>query len=113
MTRTKLTAQEKADWLNALRSGDYTQTTGTLRHKRVNSSDHRPTGFCCLGVLVDVLGAEWTNVPDEAGDYLYEIEDFWPYDLEESMDLWTMNDTEGASFNEIADWIEANVTTEG
>lgn len=44
----------KERWLTALRSGDYTQTVGQLRNSE---------GFCCLGVLCDVvkddLGVEW------------------------------------------------------
>lgn len=35
----------KQKWVAALRSGDYKQTTGVLK---------RPSGFCCLGVLLDV-----------------------------------------------------------
>lgn len=35
----------KAAWLAALRSSDYTQTTGGL---------HDDVGYCCLGVLCDL-----------------------------------------------------------
>lgn len=37
----------KEDWIEALRSGEYDQTTGTLERKGAN---------CCLGVIADVLG---------------------------------------------------------
>lgn len=36
----------KENWIKALRSGKYTQTSN---HLRVND------GYCCLGVLCDVL----------------------------------------------------------
>lgn len=39
-------------WLKALRSGKYTRTSSYLR--RVNS-ENKPTGYCCLGVLCDVV----------------------------------------------------------
>ena len=40
------------DWIAALRSGDYTQTGSHLRDE---------TGFCCLGVLCDIINPDgWT-----------------------------------------------------
>jgi len=39
----------KKKWVKALRSGDYEQCTGKL-HKAGD-------GFCCLGVLCDIVGA--------------------------------------------------------
>lgn len=39
------------DWLAALRSGKYNQTTHRL---------HDSTGFCCLGVKRDLEGCSWT-----------------------------------------------------
>lgn len=55
----------KALWLAALRSGEYEQAKGYLRTSG---------GFCCLGVLCDVLkdevGGQWTRgVSDESDDY--------------------------------------------
>ena len=45
----------KERWLTALRSGEYVQAEGELR---------RGDGFCCLGVLCDILSedldTEWT-----------------------------------------------------
>lgn len=43
-------AELKAKWVAALRSGEYEQTTGALR---------KEGGYCCLGVLCDVVGATW------------------------------------------------------
>ena len=42
----------KAKWIAALRSGKYKQGEGCL------NDGHG--GFCCLGVLCDVQGVEWT-----------------------------------------------------
>ena len=44
-------AEVKAQWVEALRSGKYKQAKGVL-HKVGG-------GYCCLGVLCDVLGKEW------------------------------------------------------
>lgn len=49
------------DWVAALRSGEYRQSTGRLR---------TPEGWCCLGVLTDIaikkglIDAEWEDHPD-------------------------------------------------
>lgn len=40
----------KAEWTKALRSGDYSQTTGRLRRATGDGKG----GFCCLGVLCDL-----------------------------------------------------------
>ncbi len=47
----------KAKWLKALRSGRYEQATGKLK-----STDG---GYCCLGVLCNVMGAKW-KLDDDA-----------------------------------------------
>ena len=41
----------KAKWLEALRSGEYKQTTSTLMNPTTN-------GYCCLGVLCDLYAKE-------------------------------------------------------
>jgi hypothetical protein len=102
--------QLKQKWIKALRSGEYVQGTGKLV-RDAGSYDR----FCCLGVLVDVLGGEWT---DERFDN-YELNGL-SYDQESFIDggygigktdqknLATMNDL-GQSFIQIADWIEKNL----
>lgn len=60
-TKTTVTAAQldaRAQWLDALRSGDYRQATGALRIR---------DGYCCLGVAEDVRGATWTDVPADDG----------------------------------------------
>lgn len=51
----------KKKWLEALRSGEYTQTKRVLR---AANSDNSVAGYCCLGVLCDLyqkeVGGRWT-----------------------------------------------------
>lgn len=47
-----------AQWLEALRSGDRRQSSGSLRN---------PFGFCCLGVKRDLEGARWRFIPGGCG----------------------------------------------
>lgn len=42
----------RKEWCAALRSGEYEQTTGTLR--RDTPTETRPAGYCCMGVLTDL-----------------------------------------------------------
>jgi hypothetical protein len=111
----RLAPDVKAEWLDALRSGEYRQgTLGRLCH--LSYGDER---FCCLGVLGDVLGGEWVrNEHDQAWFYTpvaggalnggnvspgYLPGDLLPKSLQRK--LAAMNDS-GCSFVEIADWIE-------
>lgn len=114
---------EKNAWLAALRSGDYKQGTGCL-HDEDNDE------YCCLGVGAPIgyPGGHWTRETWKltSGDwmgafggvrpkgetysdhYLSTIFDLAPGQLRQ---LVAMNDDIGASFNDIADWIEANIET--
>lgn len=53
-------ADIKRRWVEALRSGEYEQGTGALRQL---DEDGKVVGYCCLGVLCDVvkddLGIDW------------------------------------------------------
>ncbi len=54
----------KTKWIEALRSGEYHQATGLLRSE--NTVDGSPMGYCCLGVLCDVVDSDgWTPERDE------------------------------------------------
>lgn len=45
----------KAQWIAALRSGEYEQAHGTLRARLESRESVRETyGYCCLGVLCDL-----------------------------------------------------------
>lgn len=107
----------KAEWLTALRSGDYAQGNGRLR----TAGDR----FCCLGVLCDIAEkrgivdsvldegryrygedgtaylpaevAEWSGVPWQG-----VLSDEW-----QAYDLTVMND-KGVPFSMIADVIEGH-----
>lgn len=101
----------KQQWVEALRSGEYQQTTGCLRDIG---------GFCCLGVLCDILDRSCWDVhtDDSYGvtDYSYGDGDedaLIPADISERIglprrvqeDLAELND-HGFSFAEIALHIE-------
>jgi hypothetical protein len=103
----------KTKWVAALRSGDYKQTKGALR--RPPGADY-PEGYCCLGVLCEVVkpNAPWLKDGDRytllgaAGVAPQSIvqqlgltfDDQGAYNL-----LPHMNDG-GRTFEEIADFIE-------
>lgn len=111
-------------WVAALRSGEYQQTRQALYDGK---------GFCCLGVLCEIMERPKSLVNGTNGTYLY---DFGPYtytdddgfDHTESFEedgelpppfreqigmslgfmevLIEMNDTDRNNFSEIAEWIE-------
>lgn len=99
-------ADLKAKWVAALRSGAYEQG-----RKALLSSDGMR--YCCLGVLADICGfALHPLAPGrytDMGDKMYPI----LHSLYGTMDgaakrAVRMND-EGASFADIADYLEANL----
>ncbi|MGA0595643.1 hypothetical protein [Enterovirga sp. CN4-39] len=120
----KLDPELKARWVAALRSGEFKQTTGTLKDSK---------GYCCLGVLCHVAKDELATklgirieeaddrllvvVPDGEGHAeilndrelpLYVEHELGLY--EDTPSLVAMNDglgfADGKSFPEIADYIE-------
>jgi hypothetical protein len=119
-------AQLKAKWIEALRSGEYRQAQGSL-HDQDNG------GYCCLGVLCKVMGAEFGSVGDDADqsyDYVPHIgrrvlsagEDeelgadvLGEIGIPDQKPLIQMNDGNTDlgiaqhSFSEIADYIEKNL----
>ena len=52
----RMKAEDKTKWLEALRSGEYEQVAGTLCNG---------TGYCCLGVLEEVLDGQVEKRNDE------------------------------------------------
>ena len=112
--------QNRSKLLEALRSGQYSQTTNSLRTK---------VGYCCLGVACDISGlGEWVDTKE--GDYSYQIpneqsqrgslpkkvqeyygfmSDNGGYGADISIALSNLNDS-GATFEEIADTIEGEPT---
>jgi len=48
-----MTPELKDRWLDALKSGEYEQTTGSLMTEH---DDFQGESYCCLGVLLDIEG---------------------------------------------------------
>ena len=125
----------KIKWLEALRSGKYGQIKENLR----SLDETENVGYCCLGVLCDISGiGSWSGqefiatLPEpyfdeescdceDCGGNVAIIEDTSFAELNsgtlkafglshsDAETLMGMNDTDGKSFSEIADWIEENV----
>lgn len=92
----------KAKWVAALRSGEYEQITGSLKE---------PDGYCCLGVLCEVMGIDWSD--PKVRKHRLEVEELPPVthkvlsdDVEWELSI--MNDG-GVSFTDLADYIEENL----
>ena len=101
-------------WINALRSGSYQQGRGRLRGE---------DGFCCLGVLCDLhprSRSEWKQHDGNWSSFGHHVHypplKIWewagaldrkrmPVRPAEEIELAKMNDR-GASFNDIADFVE-------
>lgn len=102
-------ASLKAKWVKALRSGDYAQTTSSLRGRNDDS-------FCCLGVLCEVA-----NVPRTIDGYRFgSVKSATglrgalakAVGVEARDELIRMNDEDGYTFAMIAQWIEDNIQAE-
>lgn len=96
------------DWLGALRSGDYSQGHSALRWAKGPAD-----GFCCLGVLCDLIEPSWGDAfwtpsghPVQGG-YLDTDHGLAPSWYTQNMRRLgaSMNDA-GSSFAEIADALE-------
>jgi hypothetical protein len=115
LLETMMDAYLKKKWVEALRSGKYKQG-----QQRLRTTDDC---YCCLGVLCDVAGGgEWKRGPD---GWDYHLDNTVGYALlPPAMEvrvfgtlnptpvtgpLIALNDSQRASFAEIADYIEANL----
>lgn len=74
----------KKEWIAKLRSGEYKQIKKWIQDAE---------GYCCLGVLCYAVSVE----------AYYELSD------QTCITLINMNDEEGKTFHEIADWIEEHL----
>jgi hypothetical protein len=114
MFKTNMTPDQKEAWTTALRSGNFSQVRGAL--------EKRNQGFCCLGVFAKVcdLGrtyipgstdAEWKAADREIQDTYDRIRKILPQidDRNVADRLMAMNDIEGKTFAEIADWVATNL----
>lgn len=104
----------KRAWIDALRSGEYTQGTTYLKRYWEKSGT---TTHCCLGVLC-VVGKVKQHKPDSLGRVAFDGDNVHltkalakKFGLDQSVqeELMTMNDQDGKSFAEIADYIEKNL----
>lgn len=102
-------ATYKEKWLEALRSGNYEQGKGFLKNW---------DKYCCLGVLCSihpdtVADGSGFVIKGERGYHDTYLPDTIAENLgldENTLDnLVDMNDEEGKTFSEIADWIEVNL----
>lgn len=120
----------KTKWVEALRSGKYTQGNGLLcnLNSEINKLEH-----CCLGVLCEVAGV--VRIHDDEGNYKFDgKQDYLSNTLlekfgighQEQKKLACMNDgseeysdagnavsnefeNKPQTFGQIADWIEKNL----
>jgi hypothetical protein len=98
----------KEKWVDALRSGKYTQGRMYLRNDK--------NEFCCLGVLCDAYNSKgWvqrTGTFPRYGEGVCYIPEEIAYAIgienEQQNKLSVKNDNEKAFFHEIADYIERN-----
>lgn len=101
----------KQKWIAALRSGQYRQAQERLR---------KDGAFCCLGVLCDItkdaVRGDWDDDDGFNIDGIYEwqtlpdqVSELVALDDDKHDALTHMNDVDGKSFAEIADYIEANL----
>lgn len=116
----------KQRWLAALRSGEYKQTTGCLRRDEADEIHAAPKGYCCLGVLCDIVDPKGWDYDSEGRrahrcmrgapsvSVLHKAA-VAPDDGRQDT-LIAMNDGAGAyvmdgpqSFDVIANWIEENL----
>ena len=103
MKYEKMESDLKNKWLAALRSGNYRQGQCNLR-----TGDYEGEGplyHCCLGVLADVVDPlGWTC--DDSWRFEWGTPGILSEHLETKISV--MNDR-GATFEQIADWIENNL----
>lgn len=115
-------------WLTALRSGEYQQGKNAL--KRIDQNGN--VQYCCLGVACDLINPKWADSPDnyqqeansQYGFYGWFADTLMEssYGSSEVIDLPFLSDLRydvgkqvadmndnGATFLEIADWLEENV----
>ena len=111
--RTLMLPEEKEDWLQKLRSGNYKQGTGELC-RVLNGVPH----YCCLGVKV--ADSEHFEIMDLIGEYkgghsvlpiwefqgLSAVGNFQGFTINGRSCLTQLNDTERLDFLTIADVIE-------
>ena len=100
MKGSDMNQELKQKWIEALKSGKFTQGYGRLRTEEGK--------YCCLGVFCEVSGIGINEDGMGAGQQpgYRELTDISP---SAQFRLWQMNDSRSKTFPEIADWISANL----
>lgn len=99
--QTDMTPTLLKRWLRALRSGRWKQGSGRLRR-----GNQHGRHYCCLGVLDELAGRPSANSAKLMRDREQHIPVLVDADFQDQ--LVTLNDTQGLSFEEIADYIEGH-----
>lgn len=108
-------AELKAKWVEALRSGEYLQAQEELVETAYTDEGEpgKVCGFCCLGVFeravlnlpIEDISMDDCSYDEKTG---YELLDgYIPADMQQ--ECIRLNDKEGKSFIEIADYIETHL----
>lgn len=97
-----MTIQKRQEWSNALRSGEFKQTTGKLY-------DPVEDSYCCLGVYAEITPN--LDIINKDTGYGITEDNTCPYDLLNTYIgntefFWGLNDSGRKSFLEIADIID-------
>lgn len=103
----KMNPEIKQKWVEALRSGRYKQGNNALLIQAQGGAR-----YCCMGVLCEIVD----GIPP-MGDAVFPTERTWKTCemlpevelMELEAILSRMNDEEGKTFPEIAQWIEENL----
>jgi len=97
--------------MKALRSKDFQQCRNELVHVEIDASGEVRRSYCCLGVYAEVENlwstaslAEKTVVEGSPTGLPYHV-----LDKNDQSHLIDMNDSDGYTFSNIADWIDKNV----
>tara|TARA_Y100001968_G_C19392416_1_gene736362 strand:+ start:486 stop:794 length:309 start_codon:yes stop_codon:yes gene_type:complete len=90
-------------WAEALRSGEFKQTTGALKKGNQHSAS-----YCCLGVARELFP---DKINKERGEGILDQESLAVLGIsdDEQQTLIDMNDNENKSFKQIADYIEFEI----
>ena len=96
-----LTPEFKKRWVEALRSGEYSQGDSYLMSPIANGEDL----YCCLGVACDIRGIK-LGYNEQFPQEDYDVPAILKEKHDIAMFLAEKNDDNDWSFNRIADWIE-------
>lgn len=98
----RMDKQKLTDWVKALESGGYQQTTGGL---------YNNGKYCCIGVLSEVCSID-PEYSDDAYVIAEEVSGFSYNGGDNSDFFWIMNDREKKTFTEIAQVIRKELLGE-